>query len=1582
MCNILKSLLIEKVTMSTIKVNIADATIADLQTKLGLNRSVAKVITEQKPCNMEKFLQIEGVDWDDIQSKEPNAELEFISANESMSTDNKPVLPDGSELPSENMTGELKKFTHNMQTITHRMQQFQMQQAQMQEELNEFTQMITKNLETFQSAISVNQHDMNNFKSEVKQDMNDFKSEIKEEMQHFQLAVESVNKKGIKVENINEINPQNSELGTLNGKDSHQSEHESVNGKNLQHSDSEVLSCKESVSSKPVHNDHKKDENDSQCKHAKTKTDHFAEYHQVYESKVVDGVYRPTNTTNSDPKSTGQGHSDPSSLMQNGINLAEEHNRNGVIVKDGVSFSLPALPNQSSESIMGEFEKFGDFIKGEFNKFAQQMSVRDGVVVTKPNPTLVAKNAQIMQQPTSYSREGICETVEADFNVWNKKLAYLPKFDGTNWQAFISVFERNLSRHNLSDSLQLDLLESKLSGQAFQAYGQAHTSMDTYEELKKFLQLLFGTRITPQIRRDELCHIKQCTDESLTEFTSRVKLTPYGRHPGKSQPHRSTVEVNTFLQGCRDHALAKRVIQNTHPSIDSALNDMEKMVQNAHIFKSSNLEKARVVHHINNSEDTETSNMTTVTSNDDEYPDQRGLAYTDSRTQNVDSPQIGNVEVKTTISPSQGKSARVDVTVLGKSISGMIDSAAQVTVIDHKCWLTITGSPPVGKEVKLTRVDVNRNMVAILVPDVEIQVGTYHIKMPIFVTDLHVSDKLLLGLDFLSSAGAVLHILKNTTTTGAVQTPINLTHNKNCVVQPTLLAGQVHTGGDAEKIDEPPIMFDHLWGDAETIYKPPIMFDHLWGDAEKIYKPPIMFDHLWGDAEKIDEPPIMFDHLWEQLSRPPDKCVCHQTGNDLGCNHYTRLSKLWEQLSRPPDKCVGHQTGNDLGCNHYTRLSKLGEHLSRPPDRCDCYLVSNNLSKLPCGGCNYCIRMNKQWQQLTRPPDECNCYQAGNDPSKLPCGGCKYCTRMSKQWEQFPLDVDDVLPSTVIDPLKIINADIRTVNVEDAKESTLHTPAPNWCSILLVSDIRDKQREDPDLILAVNWVFNETVPTQAELAMSSTIARFYWSNRNLLSGKNEIIYYRWIEDTSSRDLIIVPRALKEVVLSGCHDEITAGHFSSRKTLSRIRQNYFWKNMSQDCSLYVHSCVNCSTQKKATLTARAPLISRSGNRYVLMLIDQFTRWLEAYPLPDQTAEQVARVVVDQFIARFGSPLYIHSDQGRNFESDLFGSVCELLDIVKTRTTPTHPASNGQVERYNTILLALIRCHIDGASDKWDEAVPLLAGAIRSMQNRHTGMTANMLMLGREVRRPISLAYSFNELVPQSCPHEYVKELLKNFHEVHHRARDKLKTAMKIQKQAYDTKIREADFHVVYRRNLLLKKGDSRKLAPPWVGPFLVVQQLSEVTYKVQGKRRSFVLHHNILRPCRDRSIPFWMRRLRHRFLKNLDQEDDPIMFDHLWDDVKKVSDPSPKYTEPSLRVPIDGIHTPEEFDSNVKSNPKNSEGSNSAIGVVVNEKINETTDLMANKQVNEAINLVPLQEPIISRSGRPRKLPRHLNDYNL
>ena len=84
----------------------------------------------------------------------------------------------------------------------------------------------------------------------------------------------------------------------------------------------------------------------------------------------------------------------------------------------------------------------------------------------------------------------------------------------------------------------------------------------------------------------------------------------------------------------------------------------------------------------------------------------------------------------------------------------------------------------------------------------------------------------------------------------------------------------------------------------------------------------------------------------------------------------------------------------------------------------------------------------------------------------------------------------------------------------------------------------------------------------------------------------------------------------------------------------------------------------------------------------MVIDQFTKWLEFYPLPNQGAEAIAKVFVDNFIARFGCPPKIHTDQGKNMDGNLIRQICKLLDIDKTRTTPCHLSSNGQVERFNT------------------------------------------------------------------------------------------------------------------------------------------------------------------------------------------------------------------------------------------------------------------------------------------------------------
>lgn len=92
--------------------------------------------------------------------------------------------------------------------------------------------------------------------------------------------------------------------------------------------------------------------------------------------------------------------------------------------------------------------------------------------------------------------------------------------------------------------------------------------------------------------------------------------------------------------------------------------------------------------------------------------------------------------------------------------------------------------------------------------------------------------------------------------------------------------------------------------------------------------------------------------------------------------------------------------------------------------------------------------------------------------------------------------------------------------------------------------------------------------------------------------------------------------------------------------------------------------------------------------MLVVGDYFSKWTEAYPLPNQEAKTVARVLVEEWVCRYGTPRSLHSDQGRNFESNLFGELCRLLGINKTRTTPYQPQSDGMIERFNRTSLSML------------------------------------------------------------------------------------------------------------------------------------------------------------------------------------------------------------------------------------------------------------------------------------------------------
>ena len=285
----------------------------------------------------------------------------------------------------------------------------------------------------------------------------------------------------------------------------------------------------------------------------------------------------------------------------------------------------------------------------------------------------------------------------------------------------------------------------------------------------------------------------------------------------------------------------------------------------------------------------------------------------------------------------------------------------------------------------------------------------------------------------------------------------------------------------------------------------------------------------------------------------------------------------------------------------------------------------------------------------------------------------------------------------------------------------------------------------------------------------------------------------------------------------------------------------------------------------------------GNEHYLMMVDQFTKWVECIPLPSQKAEDTARAAVDGFFSRFGFPFQLFSDHGRNFESKLFEALCKALEIHKARTTPYRPSANGQVERFNRTLMDAVRCFLGKAQNKWDQHVQQIAGAIRASVNRSTGFTPNMLMLGREVNTPAQLMFPN---VKEKHEHygEYVSGLMKTMENPHECARSTLKTSLKRMKRNYDLRVLlrpYAEGDSVYLLDTASVKGKAQKLLAPWKGPALIMKKLSSYLYRVKLRNAVFVVNHDRMMPCKDRKVPEWITKFKKskEVVQDQDEEDD-------------------------------------------------------------------------------------------------------------
>ena len=139
-------------------------------------------------------------------------------------------------------------------------------------------------------------------------------------------------------------------------------------------------------------------------------------------------------------------------------------------------------------------------------------------------------------------------------------------------------------------------------------------------------------------------------------------------------------------------------------------------------------------------------------------------------------------------------------------------------------------------------------------------------------------------------------------------------------------------------------------------------------------------------------------------------------------------------------------------------------------------------------------------------------------------------------------------------------------------------------------------------------------------------------------------------------------------------------------------------------------------------------SEAGNSYILVAADYFTRWMEAYAIPNQEATTIAQKLTDELFFRFSPPEQLHSDQGCQFESELMLEVCKLLGIRKTRTTSYHPQSDGLVERFNRTLLSMLATTAKDHPLNWEGQLRKVCMAYNTSVQATTGYTPFYLMFG--------------------------------------------------------------------------------------------------------------------------------------------------------------------------------------------------------------------------------------------------------------
>src|SRR2546425_1120780 len=385
-----------------------------------------------------------------------------------------------------------------------------------------------------------------------------------------------------------------------------------------------------------------------------------------------------------------------------------------------------------------------------------------------------------------------------------------------------------------------------------------------------------------------------------------------------------------------------------------------------------------------------------------------------------------------------------------------------------------------------------------------------------------------------------------------------------------------------------------------------------------------------------------------------------------------------------------------------------------------------------------------------------------------------------------------------------------------------------------IDDLQKLQNDCPDLGRIIRYIRTGELHLEQKLARQTVFeSEDYFFQDGILKHKYTPKDKNVCRGEPVVEQLAVPTQMRTKVLYEYHD--LAGHNAHERTYATIRRRYFWPRFYSDIFNYCKSCETCQKVKNHTHPPKASLgvwpdagvwerihidmlgplpKTKDGYRYVLLVVDAFSKWPETFKLKGSSAIEVADVLYNEIFCRYGATKELVSDRGANFLSKVVARLSKLFNIRRSTTSGYRPQCNATCEQFNRTILKCLRAYFT-KQNEWDKYLQsIMYGYRATVSTSSTLHSPYKMLFGRDMILPIDIELDQVTSTGSIQADEYVKDLVGTLKVIHEVARNNEREYQETYKKRYDKDSKDTNFTpgmmVWLKSPLQSKTGESKKL----------------------------------------------------------------------------------------------------------------------------------------------------------------------------